>query len=100
MDDRGRAIVEDLASGSSVEARRAQLRDEGILRVPLARARPAVEDGGLPGCQCEGKVAAQVVELRVPRREHSIRVQAGLPNGHDAVVAGPGLDLRPATVVD
>ena len=97
MDHRGRPVPERPARGLAVEAGRAQLGDEGVLGVPLARPRAAVEDRGLAGLEREGEVAAQVRRAGRPTaRTSRSGVEPRLADRDDALVARPRRRSRPS----
>ena len=60
VDHRRRPLPERGAPAGVADARRAELRDEGVLRVAPAVGRAAMEDRRLAGLEREGKVPAQV----------------------------------------
>src|SRR4051794_18855584 len=59
-----------------------------------------MDDRGLAERNRQREVPAEVVELRVDRRERPVEVEAGLAYGDDALVGRQARDGRPAVVVD
>ena len=98
-----------MAGGRSPNARRAaraadprrlQLADEPVLSVASPRLRAAMEDRRLAAGHGQRKVPPEVRELRIERREPTIRIEPGLADRHDPRVRGQRDDPVPASLVD
>ena len=100
VDDGGWALPERRCPGWPADTRRAQLRDERVLRVAPAVSRAAMEDGGLAGLERERQVPPQVGQLVRDRAEDTVVVEAGLADRHDPRIRCPADDPRPAGVID
>ena len=83
--DRARERVDE--HGRRLASEGANLAEEGILGLPCAAGRAAVEDRRLAGLGRQAQVAAKVRELGEDRREHPVVVEPGLADRDDPRVA-------------
>src|SRR3954468_10919367 len=96
MDDRRWAVAEGRGPFAATDAGRSELRDERILRIAPAGARPAMQDGRLACGEGEVEVPSQIRELFGDRAEAPVIVEPGLADRDAPRVGRPSDDPVPA----